>query len=70
MIEPPGHPTAQFLGFAILTELIETLVAKGVFTESDKTALFTRVSDGISKLARADSEYAQVFLRERVIPQK
>ena len=70
MIEPPGHPTAQFLSFAIVTELIDTLVTKNVLTSDEKVAIFQRVSDGIGKLARADGEYAQTFLRDRVILQK
>ncbi|WP_421695514.1 hypothetical protein [Aestuariivirga sp.] len=70
MFDPPGHPTAGFLSFAILTELIDTLVEAGIIIPADRTALYKRVAEKIGQLPRADSEIAQKFIRDRMIQNK
>jgi hypothetical protein len=68
MVEPPGTDTAAHLAFAIVDELIGTLVSKGHLKPADRLAIYGRVAETLEKSTR--SKPAAEFIRQLVILDK
>ena len=60
----PAPDDKAVAGFAILGELIQTLVDKGVLSKAEVTAMLKRASDGMAKDTRASAKSAPKVIEE------
>jgi len=60
--QPNNEAEAAYLGFAIVDELIHSLVSKGVISGSDADQVFRSVAVRLSKGGSFESQRAAKFL--------
>ncbi len=70
MTEAPGTDEAAFLAFAIVDELINKLIAKGVLTQADTLAMLDSLVDRLGEEPRALAKPGAEFLRKMIAERK
>ena len=66
MINIPGTPDAAYLSFAIVDELINVLVGKGVLTTTDRHTLLMTVESRVSEDGRSVAKTAAEVVRQAI----
>jgi hypothetical protein len=64
MQTPPGTSPAAFLSYALVTELIDTLVSQGVMSKVEVNNMLNRILSTIGTMNRGASKEAADILRE------
>jgi len=66
----PGTDTAAHLAFALVDELIDTLIARGVLPAHERVAIAKRIVGRLDKSVQTPAKNAAEFVRNRMIPQE
>jgi hypothetical protein len=65
-MQPPGTEDSAFFTFAVLDELIRTLVDKGVLSKLDAGSIFYRIAIGLEGNTRVQAKNGLLLAKKMV----
>ena len=67
MSEFPATKDAANIGFALLDELVRTLVAKGILSESEVVSMLDAAAERMTASKKSDASISAAYIRDRIL---